>query len=44
MSTEEMQRYKQIEELQNKISEQQEKILQLQEQIRLLTLVKEYDC
>lgn len=34
----------QIEDLQNKITEQQKEILNLREQIRLLTLVKEYDC
>lgn len=33
-----------ISNLQQKITEQQKEIIQLQEQIKLLTLVKEYDC
>ena len=36
-------REQEIETLQNKITEQQKEIMILQEQIRLLTLVKEYD-
>jgi cell division protein FtsL len=31
-------------QLQTKISEQNKEINQLQEQIKLLTLIKEYDC
>ena len=44
MTKEGMDKQRQIETLQNKITEQQKQILNLQEQIRLLTLVKEYDC
>ena len=44
MSVDDMQKFKQIEELQNKITEQQKEILKLQEQIRLLSLEKIYDC
>jgi uncharacterized coiled-coil protein SlyX len=44
MTKEGMDKKKQIETLQNKITEQKKDILELQEQIRLLTLVKEYDC
>jgi uncharacterized coiled-coil protein SlyX len=43
MTKEGLDKQKQIETLQNKITEQQQEILNLQEQIRLLTLVKEYD-
>lgn len=44
MTKEGMDKQRQIETLQNKITEQKKDILELQEQIRLLTLVKEYDC
>jgi len=44
MTKEELDKQKWIETLQNKITEQQKEIYNLQEQIRLLTLVKEYDC
>ena len=44
MTKEGLDKQRQIETLQNKITEQQKEILNLQEQIRLLTLVKEYDC
>lgn len=44
MTKDGLDKQKQIETLQNKITEQQKEIINLQEQIRLLTLVKEYDC
>jgi uncharacterized coiled-coil protein SlyX len=43
LTKEGMDKRKQIETLQNKITEQQKEILELQEQIRLLSYVKEYD-
>jgi uncharacterized coiled-coil protein SlyX len=44
MTKEELDKQKWIETLQSTITEQQKEIEELREQIRLLTLVKEYDC
>ena len=44
MTKDGLDKQKQIETLQNKITEQQKEIMNLQEQILLLTLEKIYDC